>query len=426
MITPCVLMPRSVLQGIVASGQSEGPLVVRHRPAENLWVCTGAGNKYGKASESVSSFARIFKNLDSYATGGWFRADPECHELWQNAINRNQTVSMMNLRKHLKIKNKPLNFHNVDKSLMLTVVSDGDINLEVRAWFVDSKNALPYVVEEYDEDSDPFDILKLGWPLDELADKRITMVGLGSIGSAAFETLLSYGLRSFTLVDPQRLQQKNLSRHRLGREDIGRLKVAALKERFSELYPNADIDPLALSVEDSADVMRPLFRESDLILGAPDGVIPRRVVSHLARFAGIPSVLAAVLDEGRIGEVLRLRPDFALGCLTCQREHLEDSGAIVPEEHIHAGYPLATTEHPMTAVGGDLYLVGAFAAKIAVATILEKEGHIDQCLPGNHAIIGLRPASDLAEPFALKGPLEVKWHEGGPPREGCTTCFPER
>jgi hypothetical protein len=61
---------------------------------------------------------------------------------------------------------------------------------------------------------------------------------------------------------------------------------------------------------------------------------------------------------------------------------------------------------------------------VAVATLLEADGHLDQRLPGDQAIIGLHPASDLSEPFACIGPAALRWHQGGPPRAGCPTCSP--
>jgi len=375
-------------------------------------------------SSSKTEFVQTFNRLDVVRSGTWFRAHPECHQLWQHAIQRNQTVSTELLSASLK---NQYDWKNIDNSLLVvTVVADGDDRPEVRSWWVTPEVASPRFTEEYDENVDPFEMLKPGWPVDELAEKHITMVGLGSIGSAALDVLLSYGLRRFTLVDPQRLQQRNLSRHQLEWRDVGRLKVAALKDRYTDRYPSADIEALALDVEQSADIIRLVFVQSDLILAAPDGVVPRRVVSHLARRANVPAVFAAVLDDGRLGEVLRLRPDVAVGCLTCQREHQEDFGGLEIEQRIDRGYTEATKERPMTAVGGDLWLVGALAAKVAVASLLEADGQVDQRLPGDLAVIGLRPASDLEAPFATSGPTDLHWHEGGPPRDGCPTCSPEQ
>jgi hypothetical protein len=76
----------------------------------------------------------------------------------------------------------------------------------------------------------------------------------------------------------------------------------------------------------------------------------------------------------------------------------------------------------MTAVGGDLALVGEFAAKAAVATLLEAHGYHDQRLPGEHAVLGLRPVPGLSPPFDVTRAGEVRWSPVGPPRPTCPTC----
>ena len=422
MIPYTVLLPGSVKRGIVASGGSGGPLLLRRREAEKLLICTGAGNADGEMAESNTAFARSFQRLDATRAGGWVRATVQCHEIWDYSIRRNLPVPTELWREQVKVPE--LELHNDNATLVVTVVDRGGGDVDARSWSITAENAWPFFTEEFDEDVDSFQMLEAGWPMNYLATKKFTIVGLGSIGSAVLDVLLSYGIRQFTLVDPQRLQQKNLSRHRLGWNDVGRFKVAAFKEHYADRYPSAKIDALALDVEFSADVMRPIVAASDLVLAAPDGVVPRRVVSHLARRAGVPAILAAVLDDGRIGEILRLRPDFAVGCLTCQREAQEEVGGVELEQRIDPGYFEGTVDRPMTAVGGDLWLVGALAAKVAVATLLEAEGYVDQRLPGDHAVIGLHPSSDLADPFASSGPVDLHWTRGGPPRDGCPTCLP--
>jgi hypothetical protein len=76
----------------------------------------------------------------------------------------------------------------------------------------------------------------------------------------------------------------------------------------------------------------------------------------------------------------------------------------------------------MTAVGSDLHLVAHLAAKTAVATILERAGHPDQRLPGEHALIGLRRQPFVAPPFNLDRTGELRWLPATPPRPGCPTC----
>jgi len=170
--------------------------------------------------------------------------------------------------------------------------------------------------------------------------------------------------------------------------------------------------------------MRPLFRRSDIVVVCVDGVAPRRVANHLAVWAATPAVLACVLEDGAIGEILRVRPGSGSGCLLCHRAQLRDDGRIDPEPGLDLGYGIGLTHRPMTAVGGDLALVGEFAAKVAVATLLEGHGYRDQRLPGEHAVLGLRPVPGLTPPFDVAGAGAVSWSPVDVPQPGCPTCQP--
>jgi hypothetical protein len=76
----------------------------------------------------------------------------------------------------------------------------------------------------------------------------------------------------------------------------------------------------------------------------------------------------------------------------------------------------------MTAVGGDLGLVGELAAKVSVATMLEPLGFREQRLPGDQMTIALQPKPGMAAPFDLECAGEVRWRELPEPRPDCPTC----
>ena len=54
----------------------------------------------------------------------------------------------------------------------------------------------------------------------------------------------------------------------------------------------------------------------------------------------------------------------------------------------------------MTAVTGDLWLVGQLAGKAAVAALIQPHGERSQKLAGDMALVALRPEPDFPAPFA--------------------------
>lgn len=263
------------------------------------------------------------------------------------------------------------------------------------------------------------------WPLAAMQRATVGIVGLGSIGGAAAEALAGYGVGTLHFMDPDRFLWHNMVRHVLAHDSVGLFKVDAMKHHLRTKWPDAAVEAHVLDVVADAHLARPLFRDLDLILCAADGIAPRRVVSHLARRAKRPAVLACVLDDGAVGEVVRLRPAPRYGCLLCLRAHLRQQGSIDVEAAQELEYGTGHIHRPMTAVGPDLQLMGQLAAKAVVATLLESQhGDHTQRLPGDLATIGLRPPGDMASPFDLAHPLEINWYELPSPRPDCPTCNP--
>lgn len=263
------------------------------------------------------------------------------------------------------------------------------------------------------------------WPIEQLATNSIMVVGCGSIGSAAAEALVGYGVGRIELVDPDRFLWHNMLRHTLGAESVGRHKVTALKSHLDRRWPSQTVVAHKLDVVDQAHYARPLIENVDLVLCTADGIAPRRVVSHLARRANKPAILACVLDQGAVGEIIRLRPSPRFGCLLCLRQHLSGHGAMDAEADQELDYGTGRVHQPMTAVPPDLRYMGILAGKVAVATVLESlHGDHTQRLPGEHAIIGLRPTGDLAAPFDLSKTGDVRWSQIPPPSASCPTCSP--
>ncbi len=290
-----------------------------------------------------------------------------------------------------------------------------------RAWALSKKTVTPITVELVPETADIYFGMVGAWPLDALAIELVSIIGLGSIGAAVAEGLSEYGIRRLALVDYDRLQFHNLARHRLTARDVGRFKVNAMRDFLLQRDPDSEVHALTLDVIAHANTIRSLFRQSSIVVVCSDGVASRRAANHLACWAATPLILACVLEDGGIGEVLRVKPGVT-SCLACFRERLVKDGSVDPEPGLDRGYGTGSRHLPMTAVGGDLDLVGKLAAKAAVATLLERRGYLEQWLPHDHLVIGLRPPPSLPPPFNVKRAGDVKWTDTGKPLKGCPSC----
>jgi hypothetical protein len=350
--------------------------------------------------------------------GWWFRARPSLHATYADMRDAGIARIPMEAFTHWlrvditqpeRLSGRPVITHTPDAGP------------EWAGWLLTDGSAVAAPLDLVrDSTVDPIAVLGQAWPTEDLATD-IVVVGAGSIGSAVAHALAMYGVRRLTLVDPDRLLWHNLVRHQGRHADVGHHKVDVVARANEGRWPGLRTRALRLDVIESADQMRTLFRECALVVCAADGVAARRVVSHLARRAEIPAVLACVLHDGAIGEVLRLRPWPGRGCLLCVRAKLVADGSMDPEPGLDSEYGTGTIHRPMTAVGSDLMIVGQLAAKLAIATLLEDGGHHDQRIDGEHAILGLRGVLGLPSPFDV-GVGVVRWLPGAQSRSGCPTC----
>lgn len=389
-----------------------GRLAIRYDRSDRILRVAGTSETTG---EMITNPA--LRYIKANRAGVWCRAGEDLHTLHAWVARTNYPLPVEVFRARLDAE--PGLLADDDGTIVVTHCPRG--RPEWAAWLLVSDEAVPLDIEVvHPPTTDPLLLLEPQWPLGDLSGE-VAVVGTGSIGSAAALALAMYGVRKITLVDDDRLLWHNLVRHQCTRDSVGKYKVDAVAEAIRHRWPAAKVEALRLNVISDANLMRPLFRRCSLVLCAADGVAPRRVVSHLARRAEKTAVLACVLLDGVFGEVIRLRPWPGRGCLLCQRAHLKNTGRMDPEPALDSAYGTGTSHRPMTAVGTDLVMVGQFAAKVAVATLLEEAGHHDQQIGLDWAVIGLRRDRTAPDLFDLH-PGEVRWLPHVESLPNCPTC----
>lgn len=429
MTTPYVILTRDGATKIANSNADGGTLGMRHSPSEDFYIIDKvetAENLHIDVKPATEYEALRYG--DPLYRGRWLRKPaPDLNLIHCDMLRRvGVGLALDVFRQHVPSVKNPGN--NID----LLITHDPDIPDHWKAlgaadyagWIISRDGVMPTHVEV---EPATFGLSQLGdhWPLAELSTKTAVVVGLGSIGGAAAQALAAYGIGHLDLVDPDRLLWHNLVRHVLGKESVGRYKVDGMAANLRKNWPTQSFRPHRLNVINDAHLIRPMLPAADIIVCAADGIAARRAVSHLARRAEKPAILACVLAQGAIGEALRLRPTPRFGCLLCQRAHLAQQGALDAEADQELDYGAGLIHQPMTAVAPDLHLIGQLAAKMAVATLLETHhGDHTQIAPGDHAVIGLRPSGYLHAPFDVARVGEVNWHAIPEPRPNCPTCTP--
>lgn len=418
-----LLLPQEAKEAI-EKGDGWGYLTCRISGPDRAALVVAVSNEDSDMVPVATDPGHFLMTADFRPVGHWYSVSPGLAATEYFLVRQSRFLSFDQFQEFVPKAERPA---SGQWSMAVTycsnprTISDDETFPAWSAWIVTDSSVQPMLLDIRDgkEFVDSLDGL---WPTRVLSNKRVLLFGAGSIGGATAESLASYGIGKIDIVDPDRLLFHNVPRHVLPVKYVGKSKVDALTQTIGSTWPECHVTPWSNDLIVNADLMRPLLDEADIVVCTVDGVEPRRVANYLTRRAHKPIVFACVLGDGRYGEILRIRPLPDVGCLECQRRRLREEGRIDLEPTLDRGYGTGSRHNPMTAVGGDLHLVGQLTGKITVATLLRAQGEIDQTLVDDNLVIALRPSLGHAAPFDSARVLDQKWYRAGRPYADCSVC----
>ncbi len=183
-----------------------------------------------------------------------------------------------------------------------------------------------------------------------IRDAHVALIGLGGLGCAVAQYLVSSGTGRLTLCDFDTVAESNLARQILYRQtDLGRLKTEAATDALQNLNPDTRLESVSRRMDDKD--MREVFPQCDLVIDASDNYGTRLAVNRTCLELKTPWIMASCIRME--GQVLLLRPDLpAQACYRCVYGSAPDTLEDCPGAGIFA--PVAG-------------LVGASAAYFALA-----------------------------------------------------------
>jgi len=148
-----------------------------------------------------------------------------------------------------------------------------------------------------------------------LREAHVALIGVGGLGCAVAQYLVSSGIGQLTLCDFDTVAESNLARQILYRQsDLGRLKVEAATETLRNLNPDTHVQPVNRRMTD-AD-MQSLFPACDLVIDASDNYGTRLAVNRSCLALKIPWIMASCIRLE--GQIMLLRPDLPeQACYRC-------------------------------------------------------------------------------------------------------------
>lgn len=153
-----------------------------------------------------------------------------------------------------------------------------------------------------------------------LLKKRVTIIGLGSIGSEVAKSLAKNGVGHFNLFDMDTFEIGNSVRHAADLYYIGEYKANVVKQLVLRSNPNITVNSYNVNVLDDNGLLEKSLEESDLCLclTAEDSV-DYLINDHYLRKYNIPFIFARVSAGALSGSIQIVTKSTA--CLHCLSLH---------------------------------------------------------------------------------------------------------
>ena len=151
---------------------------------------------------------------------------------------------------------------------------------------------------------------------DLLADVRVLIAGLGSVGSKVSPELATLGLAQI-LVDHDRVEVGNVTRQGVGLSSVGRLKVNAVRDAIRDKNPFAEVETHAFKITwDAVEQLRALVRRMDLGICALDNHEARTIWNMVCVDERKPYLMGGAFHRAYGVQILYVRPGETL-CYQC-------------------------------------------------------------------------------------------------------------
>lgn len=201
----------------------------------------------------------------------------------------------------------------------------------------------------------------------EATDKRVAIIGQGSVGSKISEMLVRSGINRLLIVDGDVFLPANLERHILDWRDVGFRKVNAVKRRLNQIKPGASIiaEPYNLNWQRSAKTHAILFDDlagCDLIVDAT-GDIPSSLMLGAVASENMKPFVSVTVFEGGLGALIArsipgVDPTYVTGHAAynafCEAQNISPpkSGSKTYESINESGDPLVADDVAATIAAG--------------------------------------------------------------------------
>lgn len=217
-----------------------------------------------------------------------------------------------------------------------------------------------------------------------MTEKKVVILGCGSVGSLIAMELARSGVGNFLLVDADTLEYHNLCRHQCGIEDVGDLKVNALKYKLLNINPNVNVLTFDGIFQNIPKQMLDDFcvANETVFIGCADNRTADVYANRISIFYDAAFVSVGFWERAFAGEIFYHIPNQNMPCYECA---LGDggnvSGRVEANHHVYSNQEDLEKVRFEPGISVDISFITSIGIKIIIDILnMNTENYIPRLL----------------------------------------------
>lgn len=210
---------------------------------------------------------------------------------------------------------------------------------------------------------------------DVLSNKKVFVVGFGSGGSHIGIECTKSGVMNFIIMDHDRLEIGNVSRHAAGISHVGRYKAYIAVDLIKDRNPYAKVQPFDEEANwDNSDKLRTIIQQVHLVICATDNRESKRLINRFCVEEKTTCIFAGAFRRAYGGQILFVRPFKSL-CYQCFCMLLPELAADQEISSRKQAERLAYTDRPVAIEPGlsnDIAPISNMVVKLTIQELLKE------------------------------------------------------
>ena len=173
---------------------------------------------------------------------------------------------------------------------------------------------------------------------DVMKKKCAVIIGCGSVGSLVAMELARAGVEKYVLCDADTLEYHNVCRHQCGIEDVGDLKVNALKRKILNINPKANVKTFGGIIQNiPKEILDEMCAPLETIfVGCGDNRAADVYANKIAIYYDAAFISIGFWERAYAGEIFYYLPKKNMPCYKCALGSGDLSGRVEANHHVYS------------------------------------------------------------------------------------------